>query len=71
MSLEMYIEAGVSKTQRSMVDNGALVETTDKPGSHTLPHRRFRGRMDGRSKTNQADHGRILEAILARNGGEA
>lgn len=51
--------------------NSVLVETTDKLALHTLPYRRFQVRMEGRSQSNQADHERILEAILAKDGGEA
>lgn len=51
--------------------NSVLVETTDRLALHTLPYRRFQVRMEGRSQSNQNDHERILEAILAKDGDEA
>lgn len=51
--------------------NKVLVETTDKLALHTLPYRRFQVRLGGRSQSNQADHGRILEAILAKDAAAA
>lgn len=45
--------------------NSVLIETTDKLALHTLPYRRFQLRQYGRSESNQVDHGRLLEAILA------
>lgn len=51
--------------------NSVLVETTDRLALHTLPYRRFQVRLQGRSRSNQIDHERILEAILAKDGDEA
>lgn len=48
--------------------NNVLIETTDKLALHTLPYRRFQLRQYGRSESNQTDHSRILEAILAADG---
>ena len=45
--------------------NAVLIETTDKLALHTLPYRRFQLRQGSRSEANQADHGRILDAMLA------
>ncbi len=48
--------------------NGVLIETTDKLALHTLSYRRFQLRQHNRSESNQADHDRLLEAILAGDG---
>jgi DNA-binding GntR family transcriptional regulator len=48
--------------------NNVLIETTDKLALHTLPYRRFQLRQPARSESNQNDHGRILEAVLAGDG---
>lgn len=45
--------------------NNVLIDTTDKLAFHTLPYRRFQLRYPGQSESNQSDHGRILDAILA------
>jgi DNA-binding GntR family transcriptional regulator len=51
--------------------NSVLIETTDKLALHTLPYRRFQLRQAGRSESNQNDHSRVLEAILAGDGAMA
>ena len=48
--------------------NSVLIQTTDKLALHTLSYRRFQLRQVGRAESNQADHGRLLEAILAGDG---
>ncbi|RZL51632.1 MAG: GntR family transcriptional regulator [Variovorax sp.] len=48
--------------------NNVLIETTDKLALHTLSYRRFQLRQGGRAEANQADHGRVLEAIIAGDG---
>ena len=45
--------------------NSVLIETTQRLASHTLPYRRFQLRYSGRSESNQTDHCRVLEAIIA------
>ncbi|MDB5726489.1 MAG: GntR family transcriptional regulator [Novosphingobium sp.] len=51
--------------------NSVLIETTDKLALHTLPYRRFQLRQYGRSESNQVDHDRLLEVILAGDGQSA
>ncbi len=51
--------------------NNVLIETTDKLALQTVPYRRFQLRRNGRPEANQADHQRILDAIVAGNEAEA